>query len=263
MRLAFSTLGLPGAPLSETVRLASDHGFQGLELRCTKGESVEVAMDAAARRQARRTLDAAGVVALSVASYIQIAAPGPDAPVLADLHEHVRLASDLGADGVRVFPGAGEGVGPEADLRAVRRLTAVADAARALGVRVLVETHDSHRSALDATRLVAAAGHPAVGVLWDVMHTWLAGETPSQAAAAVRDHLGYIQVKDVAGHEDLTPLTLGAGVLPLAECLGQVPEDCWVSWEYEAPWYPAAAPLRDLLDAGFRHLGALAEAAHG
>ncbi|MBK3563830.1 sugar phosphate isomerase/epimerase [Streptomyces sp. MBT62] len=260
MRLAFSTLGLPGVSLAESVRLASEHGFQGLELRCTAGESVDIVMDAVAREKARHTLEAARVTALSVASYVKVAAPGPDASVLVDLREHLRLAADLDAVGVRVFPGAGEDVGLEADLRAVRRLTAIADEAQALGVRVLLETHDSHRAARDATRIVASVGHSAVGILWDVMHTWLAGESPSQTAAVLRDHLGYIQVKDVAGHTDLTPLPLGAGVLPLAECLSLVPEDCWVSWEYEAAWYPAATPLPDLLVAGAGYLGTLSGA---
>ncbi|MFC8759914.1 sugar phosphate isomerase/epimerase family protein [Streptomyces sp. NPDC057193] len=257
MRLAFSTLGLPGTPLAEVIRLASDHGWAGLELRCAPGEPVHPDMSAATRLRTRRALDAAGLTPLTVASYLGIAEPGEDAPLVSSLLDHLRLAADLGAPHVRVFPrGGGDGT-DEADRRAARRLAAVADEAQALGVRVLLETHDSHRAGHDVARVLDLVGHPAVGALWDLLHTWLAGETPTAGWEALRPHLGYVQVKDVSGRLDLTPLALGAGVLPIGECVRLLPPDCWVSWEYEAPWYPDAAPLAPLLGPGADHLARL------
>ncbi|MFC9392768.1 sugar phosphate isomerase/epimerase family protein [Streptomyces sp. NPDC057027] len=256
MRLAFSTLGLPGLPLTEVIRLAADHGWAGLELRCALGEPVHPDMSGAARRRTRRALDTAGLTPLSVASYLGIAEPGEDGPLVSALLDHVRLAADLGAPHVRVFPRGGDGAG-EADLRAARRLAAAADEAHALGVRILLETHDSHRTGRDVARVLDLVGHPAVGALWDLLHTWLAGETPAAGWEALRPHLGYVQVKDVADRSDLTPLALGAGVLPIGECVRPLPQDCWVSWEYEAPWYPDAAPLAPLLGRGADHLARL------
>lgn len=257
MRLALSTLGLPGMPLTEVIPLAADHGWSGLELRCAPGEPVHTAMTATARRRARRALDSAGLTPLAVASYVGVAEPGEDGPLVAALLEHLRLAADLGAPHVRVFPRGNEGATGEADRRAARRLAAVADEAQALGVRVLLETHDSHRAGRDAARVLDLVGHPAIGALWDLLHTQLAGETPPTSWEALRPHLGYVQVKDVSGLTDLTPLALGAGVLPIGECVRLLPPDCWVSWEYEAPWYPDAAPLAPLLGPGADHLARL------
>ncbi|MBF9069506.1 sugar phosphate isomerase/epimerase family protein [Streptacidiphilus fuscans] len=254
MRLALSTLGLPGLPLADTVRLAADHGWEGLELRCTAGESVHLELDSAERLAARRLLERAGITPLCLASYVGVAAAGDDAPVVASLREHVRLAADLGAQSVRVFPSGGDDPLADADERAVRRLAVVADEAERAGVRVLVETHDSHRAARDVARVVARVDHPAVGGLWDLMHTWLAGESPSESWAALAPHLGHTQVKDIAGPDDLTPLALGAGVLPIAECVALLPPDGWVSWEYEAAWHPTAQPLPGLLGEGARYL---------
>ncbi|WP_042426151.1 sugar phosphate isomerase/epimerase family protein [Streptacidiphilus anmyonensis] len=253
MRLAFSTLGLPGTPLDQVLRLAADHGWAGLELRCAPGEPVHPELTNAERRRIRRQFATAGTTPLAVASYLGIAAPGEDAPLVAGLLDHLRLAADLDASYVRVFPQGGEGSAAgadEADGRAARRLTAVAEQARALGVRVLLETHDSHRAGRDVARVLDLVDAPAVGALWDLLHTRLAGETPSQSWEALRSHLGYVQVKDVLGPGDLTPLPLGAGTLPVADCLRLLPSDCWVSWEYEAPWYPDAAPLAPLLASG-------------
>ncbi|MEU1283385.1 sugar phosphate isomerase/epimerase [Kitasatospora sp. NPDC005856] len=257
MRPALSTLGLPGRPLGEVLRLAAEHHWQGLELRCAPGEPVHPAMTAGELRSARREFTAHGITPLAVASYLGVAAPGDDDRQAAALVDHLRLTAELGARHLRVFP-HGTGSAPDADdRRAARRLAAVADTARSLGIRVLLETHDSHRTGRDVARVLDLVGHPAVGALWDLLHTHLAGESPAQSLAALTPHLGYVQVKDVAGEDDLTPIALGAGVLPIGDCVRALPADCWVSWEYEAPWYPAAAPLPALLGPGAAYLAGL------
>ncbi|MER5864883.1 sugar phosphate isomerase/epimerase family protein [Kitasatospora sp. NPDC002040] len=240
MNWAFSTLGLPDAPLPEVLRLAADHGWAGVELRCAPGQPVHLGLTAAERAAAVRQFGSAGVRPLTVCSYVRIAAPGDDAAVLAELLDHVRLAADLGAPYVRVFP-RGD------DATAVRRLAAAAPEAARLGVRVLIETHDTHRAGADVARIAEAVDSPAVGGLWDLLHTWLAGESPAASYAALAPRLGYVQIKDVASPDDLTPLPLGAGLLPIDDCLRLLPADTWVSWEYEAPWHPAAAPFAPLL----------------
>ncbi|OKJ08179.1 sugar phosphate isomerase/epimerase family protein [Kitasatospora sp. CB01950] len=256
MPLAFSTLGLPGHPLDAVLALAADHGWQGLELRAAPGEPVHTGLTSAERRAAARQFTAASVTPLTVASYVGIAEPGPDAPVLAELLAHLHLAADLGAAYVRVFPRGGDNPA-EGTRTAAHRLLRLADTSADLGVTMLVETHDSHRSGAALAELLAAAPHPSVGALWDVMHTWLAGEPPADSFRFLAPRLGYVQVKDVASPADLTPLPLGAGVLPLPACLAQLPADSWISWEYEAPWHPAAAPLAPRLAAGRAHLTAL------
>ncbi|MER8101575.1 sugar phosphate isomerase/epimerase family protein [Kitasatospora sp. NPDC094016] len=262
MPLALSTLGLPGLPLAAAARLAADHGWHGLELRCAPGQPVHPGLTADERRAAVRALASTGTVPLALTSYLGIAAPGADAPLLADLGGHLELAADLGCPAVRVFPRGGAAPGPaavdeRAGERAARRLAAVADRAGALGVRVLVETHDSHPTGRDLARLLAPVDHPAVGALWDLQHTVLGGEPPQTTHRALADRLGHVQVKDVASAADRTPLPLGAGTLPIAACLALLPADAWVCWEYEAPWYPEAAPLAPLLGAAADWLAGL------
>ncbi|MFC9328900.1 sugar phosphate isomerase/epimerase family protein [Kitasatospora sp. NPDC057015] len=257
MPLALSTLGLPGTPLDRVVGLAADHGWHGLELRCASDQPVRLQLTPAQRRATARLFTRAGVVPLTLASYVGIAGPGPDEPVVADLLAHLRLAADLGCRHLRVFPHGGPGPAAAADARAVHRLGEVAGHAWSLGVRILVETHDSHRTAAALGGVLDRVDHPAVGALWDLLHTWLAGEYPTETHRVLARRLGYVQVKDVASVEDLTPLALGAGVLPLAACVRLLPRDSWVAWEYEAPWHPAAAPLAPRLGAGARHLAAL------
>ncbi|MEV0411284.1 sugar phosphate isomerase/epimerase family protein [Streptomyces sp. NPDC050448] len=258
MRYAFSTLGLPGTPLDRSASLAAAHGYDGLELRAHPEEPLHPDSPPADRAAGLRTLAAAGVAVLGVAGYARVAAPGADEPVLAELHDLVRLAADLEAPYVRVFPGGAEQPAAVADAHAVRRLAAAAPFAGRHGVRILLETHDSHRTGAAAARVLDRVAHSGAGALWDVLHTWLGGESPAESRRVLARHLGYVQVKDVASAQELTPLGLGAGVLPLAEAVAAVPPDGWLCWEYEKRWYPGAAELPGQLARGREHLAHLA-----
>ncbi|MFE5185344.1 sugar phosphate isomerase/epimerase family protein [Streptomyces sp. NPDC056628] len=261
MKLAFSTLGVPGLPLPDVLRLASAHGYHGVELRAHPEEPVHPGLGPGERADVAAEFKAAGVEPLGVAGYTRIAAPGDDGPVIEEVRTLVDLAHDIGAPYVRVFPGADPEQTSEAtDAIAARRLGTAAEYAADSGVRVLLETHDSHRAAADAMRVLGLVGHRNVGALWDVMHTWLAGEQPAESYAALAPHLGYVQVKDIATAGDTAPLPLGAGVLPLAECVEVLSRhgwDGWLCWEYEKRWNEDAAPLEGLLDTGRDHLSRL------
>ncbi|BBC36163.1 uncharacterized protein SGFS_074570 [Streptomyces graminofaciens] len=261
MKLAFSTLGVPGLSVPDVVRLAVAHGYHGVELRAHPEEPVHPGIGSAERARVVAEFEGAGVRVLGLAGYARVAAPGEDGPVIEEIRGLVELARDLGAPFVRVFPGASaEQDAAEADAVAARRLGTAAEFAADAGVRVLLETHDSHRTGADAIRILGPVGHHHIGSLWDVMHTWLGGEQPAESYAALSPFLGYVQVKDIASADDTTPLPLGAGVLPLTECvelLSRKGWDGWLCWEYEKRWYEAAAPLPELLGAGREHLGRL------
>ncbi|MFF5024889.1 sugar phosphate isomerase/epimerase family protein [Streptomyces collinus] len=258
MKLAFSTLGVPGLSVPDVLALATAHGYHGVELRAHPEEPVHPGLSAAERADTAALFKAAGVELLGLGGYTRVAAPGDDAPVLDELRRLLQLAHDLGAPFLRVFPGADPDLPvEESDAVAARRLGSAAEDAAALGVRILLETHDSHRTGADLIRVLGPVGHRQVGALWDVAHTWLGGEQPQDSYAALAPHLGYVQVKDIASADDTSPLPLGAGVLPLTECVDVLCRhgwDGWLCWEYEKRWYESAAPLPDLLDAGRDHL---------
>ncbi|MER7485973.1 sugar phosphate isomerase/epimerase family protein [Streptomyces sp. NPDC126497] len=261
MKLAFSTLGVPGLPLTDLPALATAHGYHGVELRAHPEEPVHPGLTPAQRADVAAAFEAAGVEILGLAGHARAAAPGEDGPVIDEIRALLELARDLGAPFVRVLPGGDTGQSPEeADATAARRLGTAAEHAADLGVRILLETHDSHRTGADAMRVLGLVGHRQVGALWDVMHTWLGGEQPVESFAALSPHLGYVRVKDIASADDTTPLPLGAGVLPLTdvvEVLSRHDWDGWLCWEYEKRWYTDVAPLPGLLTPGRAHLARL------
>ncbi|HEY3507146.1 MAG TPA: sugar phosphate isomerase/epimerase family protein [Actinocatenispora sp.] len=270
--IAFATLGCPGLPLADVIGLATAHGCTGVEFRYADGEPIHPGLTGAELSGIGDRLRDNGITPLALDSYIRVAGEADDAEVVADLRRHIDAAAALGSPYVRVFAGGGasrpgERPSRAADDRAVRRLAAVAEAARAANVGVLLETHDSHRRADDAVRVVAGAADAAgvstvdgmpLGLIWDVMHTWLGGETPAESAAAVAGWLGYVQLKDVPSVDDKTPVPPGAGVLPLARVLAELRArgyEGWISLEWERAWHPEVAPLADVLP-GFAALAA-------
>jgi sugar phosphate isomerase/epimerase len=244
--LAFSTLGCPGASIDEICALANRTGWPGVELRVSDEEAVRLSLDTQQRNEVRRGFEAAGVRIVCLASYVRLGKPDiTDDECLADLLGHLALAADLGADSVRVFPAAGE-ASDEADARMVRRLSLVADGFAAANVALLLETHDSHRGGEDVSRVLAQVDHPAVQAIWDILHTWLAGETPEFSGRCLAPWLHHVQLKNVAGAADLTPVRLSVGVLPVAEVitvLDALDYRGWLSLEWERRWHPAAEPL--------------------
>ncbi|MFE3324695.1 sugar phosphate isomerase/epimerase family protein [Streptomyces sp. NPDC059176] len=257
MKFAFSTLGVPGLSVPEVAALAAATGFHGVELRAHPEEPVHPGITARERQAAAKEFLRAGVEVLTVAGYARVAGVGSDDAVRRELAGLLHLARDVGASNIRVFPGGADQDPKAADATAARRLGSAAETAADLGVRILLETHDSHRTGAAVSRILGPVGHKNLGAIWDVLHPWLEHEAPAATHAALGPYLGYVQVKDVASEGDQTPLPLGSGVLPLAECLALVDDDGWVCWEYEKRWYPDAAELPDMLAAGREHLESL------
>ncbi|MBR7831007.1 sugar phosphate isomerase/epimerase [Actinospica sp. MGRD01-02] len=260
LRLAFSTLGCHDATAPQIAALVGEvarlggAGITGVEVRCDRTEGP-FALEApgAERRRAAAVLREAGVERFWIASYLRVADPDrTDAEIRAHMDALLEVAQDVGASAVRVFAGAPV-PGEEADALAARRLRDLADRAQRPGrpaCRILLETHDSHPRGQDVARVLERAEHPALAAVWDVLHTWRGGETPAETAAALAPWLDLVQVKDAASSDDLRPLPLGAGAVPLIGVLGALARlgyPGWLSLEWERRWFPAVAPLAEVL----------------
>jgi sugar phosphate isomerase/epimerase len=243
---AFSTLGAPGRPVAEHVVRAVRFGCAGIEVRVHRDEEVHLDMSAEQRRDVRSRVEDAGLAIPCLAGYSGICAPTPDATVLAGIRGLLRLADDLAAPAIRVFPG---GTGEGDAERAERRLALLAPEADALGVTLLVETHDSHPTGAAVADLVRPFAGP-VGVIWDALHPWRHGEAPADTASALDGLLRYVQIKDAVSAADTTPVPLGTGAVPLDDIGATLREHAWRGWvslEWERAWYPDVATLDAVL----------------
>jgi sugar phosphate isomerase/epimerase len=248
MRLAFSTLGCPGAPLDHVLELAKSNDISGLELRAADDEFTNTGLTAAQRRELRTRIEDAGLEILAVSSYVKLCAVEEQ-----PLEAHLELAADLGARGVRVFPGdddPGTTDGPTAgEIRALDRVTSAPR-----DVHILLETHDSH----SAGRKMAAfctlldtdvPGHNAK-VIWDSAHTWSHDETPAEAFDLLKPWLEFVQIKESDSRQKYRPVAIGAGDFPIQDLLATLAgTDYPLSLEWELKWHPHLPPLEETLPA--------------
>lgn len=254
-RLAFSTLGCPGAPVEHVAGLARRHGCGGVELRCAPGEILPPdAPDEAAVHAGRRLADA-GVQVACLASYVQVGACAAGTGVA--LRRHIELARAVGAPYLRVFGGdPGDPGDLDTAARAAARLAEGAEVAGQAGVRILLETHDVFLTGRSVADVLRQAASPHLGALWDVVNPWRAGEPLAATADALDGLLAHVQLKDVASPQDLAPVLPASGAVPLdafRRLLDGIGYTGWLSLEWEAAWYPQAAPLEQAL-AAFRTL---------
>jgi sugar phosphate isomerase/epimerase len=273
--LGASTLGTPGESLATVLAYLRDAGASHLELRVGPSLELNVHSPADARNAVRAQVGDAGIILFAIASQVRAAADAPDAVVVEDIAAHLQLAADIGASFVRIFPGAPLVPGPldrlptlvneprDIDERIVRRLLEIAELAVDLGVRPVLEVHDSHPRGEDLARVLLALetrrpDHP-VGVIWDVLHPFRVGEAPAETARFLAPYLlagrGYVQIKDVASRAVLTPVRTGQGIVPLGEIfdlLDRLQYAGPVSLEWERVWYPQIeslpAPLQTTAD---------------
>lgn len=263
-KFAVSTLGIPSAPIDEAIEVAVDGGCDGMELRVHADEALHLGIRDDDAVDIGRRVRAAGLAVATLAGYVQVCSPDDDAEVLSELRGLIRLAELVGAENIRVFPGGGTDPSAARDAaeaerlrltqrdRARRRISAVLDDLRAGGVRLLVETHDSHPTGAATVELVEGlADTSLVGVLWDGLHPWRSGEDPATTRAVLGERCLGFQIKDAAARDGRwVPVAPGSGELPLQE-LAEVLQGWsgWVSFEWERAWHPQIEPLAEALPA--------------
>jgi sugar phosphate isomerase/epimerase len=255
MRLGFATLGCPGAPLDDVLALAQGNDFTGLELRAAPDEFTHTGLSAAQRRELRGRIEDAGLQILAVSSYVKLCAVEEQ-----PLEPHLELAADLGALGVRVFPGddPGDGAAEGPSAGEIRALDRVTSAPR--DVPILLETHDSHSTARQVAAFLSVLdtdvpGHN-VRALWDSSHTWSHGETLAESFALLRPWLELVQFKQADSRQDYRPVAIDEGDFPIHELLTVLDgTDYPLSLEWELKWHPHLPPLEKTLPAVHTWLG--------
>jgi sugar phosphate isomerase/epimerase len=246
MKFAVSTIGMPGQTLGMALMVAAEAGCAGVTLRLHPDAGVYLGMTKSQRTGVREAVAAEELEIVALAGYARVAAPGPDAPVIAQLTAGLTLAHDLGAGGLRVFPG-----GPDVGAAARRVRAAVDDSPG--DAKVFVETYGDMPTGQAVARLLDVVALPErTAAVWDLLHPWRHGEVPGETLSALAGRLGYVQLKDVVSATDLTPVRPGAGAVPL-RAAGELLRDAgyagWASLEWERTWYPRVGSVMKVLPA--------------
>jgi sugar phosphate isomerase/epimerase len=241
-RLGFSTLGCPGWSLADALRHGEELGFDAIELRLLDGRPVESDL-------ADSEIDrVSGLLASSVLDITSLATSVRlfDREVVErQLPRFVRMAEAWGAPWIRVFSGPvpeGKTLRQSLDVLA-ESLALVLPAARAAGVGIALETHHDLSGAGEVARAMALVDDPLFAVIWDVMHTFAAGDTADSAWAGLGARTVEIQIKDarLGPSGEWRPTLLDEGELPWRSSLRRALDDGFsgpIVLEWEKQWHP-------------------------
>ena len=254
MKLAFSTLACPDASWRDIYSMASDLGFDGIEVRGLGEDIFAVRARPFTEGELPRTLETLRSLNLSIPCFSSDCCLryGGDQweQTKADVVSYIRLAARTGTPFIRILGDHQiEPDGPVDDDAVAARLRELAPIAQEHGVTLLVETNGAY---CDTARLRGVLEHTAsdaVAALWDLHHPYrFAGETPETTIQNLGAYIKYVHVKDsVMADGKVQYRLMGAGDLPVDEmmrALGSINYDGFVSLEWVKRW------SRDLEDAG-------------
>jgi fatty-acyl-CoA synthase len=267
MKLAYSTLASPGWTWQQSIQAAKTLGYDGIEWRLVDNQTVSADFSPALAREIKETVAAAGLQICALDSGISLAVPpGPARErALRETAGMLSVAQQMGTDILRLFPGKyPESVSDEEAIAwVVENLNELAPHAKATGVRLALELHDSfewNRKAQRGTttssfvaRVLKQVSAPEVGVQWDLGNPYQEGESAQETWANLpKDRLIYVHAKDLRPTEqgDWQYVAMGEGVIPLAEVvrwLKSIHFDGWLSYEWEKKWHPELAEPEEAL----------------
>ena len=280
LRVAFSTVATPDWSLSRVAEFAETQGFDGVELRTFGYGSGRFACDPGltAVSKVRSLFNREGLSIAGLATGLTFDQPifppvvgyafgAFDRPVT-EAKPYVTLASEVGAPYLRVFGFDTTQKSERARSRArnviIARLRQIADAARHMQVRILVENGGMFPTARSLAELIDAVDSPWLVGSLNLQPMVEAGEDVERGVSAMGWRLVTARVKDL---RDGKPCTLGEGDLPCETFVHAVSAldrgreaDRWIVYEWERAWLDGLAPAEQALpQAATRLFGWLAQ----
>ncbi len=227
MKLSFSTLACPDWTWTEVQATAVELGYQGVELHGSKHEPFLPSAAPFLPKQLPRTKQQLDKIrlqisALSTGALLQTGEAGQRKAYLEEVKAYIKLAAELGVDYVLVRGDQEAGPGGEvSDQLVLDALMELGDFAIDHGVYVLIKTNGVYTDTARLAALQERLDHPAVGVAWDVHHTYRFGkESFAETWGRLQGQIKYIQLKDsIWDGERVQYRLFGEGDLPFAELL--------------------------------------------
>jgi sugar phosphate isomerase/epimerase len=245
MKYAFTSFSCPNRDLRSMLAMAQEYGYYALEIRsgARHAHGIELGLDPKSAADIREAFSASGISLHCLSVSCHYSDPTTVQANVELTTAYIGLAKELEAPFLRVFCGIiPQGLPREAAReRIVAALQQLASVASAAGITLVVETHDDWSSPSEMAAVMAAVDHPAVGVVWDVMHTLRGGgSSMEEAYLLLKPWLRHVHIHD--GLLDLSKLTfmpIGHGEIdhvPVVRILMEEGYDGvltgeWLDWE--------------------------------
>lgn len=252
---------------AEAVRLAMRFGLQGVEIR-SAWEKAPHELTRAQVRALRSLVQDAGLSVCAVASpcfKCTLDDPAQVGSHFDVLRRCLDLCGEVGSTIVRIFTYWGSGGSVDESLSAGRpgwpqvvpaiadRLAEAADVALSRGCRLGVENEPSvfGSSSQKVAQVLARAGHPALGAVWDPGNDVYVPEGAQpypDGYEAISPHLLHMHVKDATRDPEsgsVRAVPLGDGDVPYPRIFSRLLEDGYSGFASLETHYRIAQPLNE------------------
>lgn len=249
--LAFTTLGCPDWSFQQIVDFAAKHKYKGIEVRGIKRQLDLVKCPEFSSEQSRKDTMAMmkekdlQFVNLGSSSTLHFPDGAEREKQLTDGRAYIDLAQKLNCPYVRVYPNL---FPKDRDKNVTIALIAkglleLGNYAKEKNVIVLMETHGEAVWTEDLEKIMQAAVHPNVGLVWDPSNMWtVTKEPPADMYRILKKYIHHVHIKDaklVNGKPQYC--RLGQGEVPIFEAIDALSKGGYkgyYSFEWEKLWHP-------------------------
>ena len=249
MKLSFSTLACPEYGFADIYAMASDLGFDGIEVRglgrdiFDSGRNMPFAVNNLAATV--KKLRSLGLEISCLSSGCCLKNPADYETNLALIGEYLVVARALGTKFVRILGDDSPEPNGEVDDSAVlRQLQALAPYAEEAGVTLLVETNGVYSDTKRLKDLLDGVHSDNVAALWDFHHPYrYGGENPETTVQNLGMYIAYVHCKDSVVNSDkkVEYRLMGEGDMPISDmigALGSINYEGYITLEWVKRWAP-------------------------
>lgn len=249
--LSFSTLGCPDWTFQQITDFATLHGYSGIEMRGLKREinltkcpefSSNKNIETTIRIMKNKKLQ---FVNLGSSCTLHFGEGTDREKNLAEGKAYIDLAQQLKCPNIRVFPNLFPKDRDKNETIALiaKGLMELGEYAKGKNVKVLMETHGDAVWSEDIEKIMLAATHPNVGLVWDITNMWtVTKETPADMYKRLKKYIHHTHIKDaklIDGKPEYC--RLGQGEVPIFEAIDLLTKrryNGYYSFEWEKLWHP-------------------------
>ena len=250
MKIAFSTLCCPNYEWKEIFSMATDLGFDGIEVRHIQEDEAKSPFRYDKCDETAETLKKLKIEipCLSTGGCLKLNELWDETK--AEILTYISIASKLGTKYIRILGDLHESPESEVDDAVIcERIKEIAPEAEKHNITLLVETNGVYANTERLCSLLNSVASDNVAALWDVHHPYrFFGETPETTLTNLGAYIKHVHVKDSVMTEDgkVEYKIIGEGDLPLNDimlALKSINYEGYVTLEWVKRWYP------DLTDA--------------
>lgn len=249
--LAFSTIACPDWTLRQSIDFAALHNYTGLEIRGIKREMfLPKCPEFSSPENIKATLalmKEKGLKFINLGASAKMHLPyGAERDKnMAEAMAFIDLAQKLNCPFIRVFPNEfPKGQDRNKTMEIVSKsLLTLGEYAKERHVTVLMETHGDFSGSVDIEKVMRAAAHPNIGLVWDISNMWtVTKEPPAEVYKKLKKYIRHTHIKDAKLVGDkINYVFLGKGDVPIFEAIDILSKDGYkgyYSFEWEKLWHP-------------------------